>query len=68
MVGTFRMVKDGKLVFSEFFTLSKQAGKIAIRLKHFGGEFKGWEEKDKFVEFPLIKVEGKTAWFGGLTY
>ena len=68
MVGTFRMVQDEELVFSEFFMLIREEGKVLLRLKHFGKDFVGWEEKDKSVDFPLIKVDGKTAWFGGLTY
>ena len=27
----------------------------------------GWEEKDKYVSFPLVKLEGQTAWFEGMT-
>ena len=68
MVGTFRMVQDDKLVFSEFFMLTKVDQGIVLRLKHFNPDMTGWEEKGKSVDFPLIKVEGKTAWFGGLTY
>ena len=68
MVGMFRMVKDEELVFSEFFILVRKDNKVVLRLKHFGKDFVGWEEKDKSVDFPLIKVEDKTAWFGGLTY
>lgn len=68
MVGTFRMVKDDKLVFSEFFMLVKTDEGVVLKLKHFNPDLTGWEEKDKSVDFPLVKVEGKTAWFGGLTY
>jgi hypothetical protein len=69
MLGTFRMVEDGKLNFTEFFMLQKDAdGGIVLRLKHYTPEFDGWEEKDQFVSFPLIKVEKNTAYFGGLTY
>jgi hypothetical protein len=68
MVGTFRMWKDGELAFSEYFHLAEDSGSVRLRLKHFDSDFHGWEEKDKFVEFPLVKVDGKTAWFDGLTY
>lgn len=68
MVGTFRMVKDDKLVFSEFFMLVETDKGVVLRLKHFNPDMTGWEEKAKFVEFPLVKLDGKTAWFGGLTY
>lgn len=68
MVGTFRMVKSEELVFSEFFSISQTANGTLLRVKHFHPDFVGWEEKDKSVDFPLIKVDGTTAWFGGLTY
>lgn len=68
MAGTFRLVKDEKLEFSEFFILSETDGSLSLKLRHFDARFHGWETKDKFVEFKLISVEDKTAWFDGLTY
>jgi len=68
MLGTFRMVSEGKLNFTEFFMLTTVDGQTVLQLKHFGDDFVGWETKDKFVAFPLIKVEGKAAYFEGLTY
>ena len=69
MLGTFRLInKKNRLVFSEFFILQEVNKSLVLRLKHFDADFKGWEEKDKYVEFKLIKVEGRTAWFDGLTY
>ena len=68
LVGTFRLIKDDKLEFSEFFFLLEDNGSLSLKLKHFDAKFHGWELKDRFVEFKLIKVDGKTAWFSGLTY
>lgn len=68
MTGAFRYARDGKLVFSEFFTFAKQDGGVVLKLKHFNPDFTGWEEKDHCVEFPLIKLEKNAAYFGGLTY
>lgn len=68
MVGTFRMMNEGALQFSEFFVLAESKGEISLKLKHFDDKLHGWEEKDKFVEFKFIKAEQKTAWFEGLTY
>lgn len=68
LVGTFRLVKDDKLVFSEFFVLEQAGESLTLKLKHFDAKFHGWESRTKFVEFKLIKVEGQTAWFNGLTY
>ncbi len=69
MIGTFRYARDGRLIFSEYFSLVKsQNGGLVLRLKHFHPDFTGWEEKSDFVEFPLIKLDGQTAYFGGITY
>ncbi|MEO1528118.1 MAG: DUF6265 family protein [Planctomycetota bacterium] len=69
MLGTFRLVENGKLQFTEFFVLQKNAdGGVELRLKHFHSDFKGWESRDKHITFPLIRVEKNIAYFGGLTY
>lgn len=69
MLGTFRMVKDGQLRFTEFCMIQKdERGGVVLRLKHFGRDFHGWEQKDEFESFPLIRVEENTAYFQGLTY
>lgn len=67
-IGTFRFHADGKLVFSEFFQLSQFDGRWSLRLKHFNPTLEGWEEKTKYVEFPLVKIEKNVASFNGLTY
>jgi hypothetical protein len=68
MTGSFRYSKDGKLVFSEYFSFHTDENGTALRLKHFNPDLVGWEDKDGMVKFPLIKVEEKAAYFGGLTY
>ncbi len=69
MLGTFRMVQGDQLAFTEFCMLQKDKdGRVVLKLKHFNPNFDGWEKKDKFVSFPLIKVEKNAAYFGGLTY
>jgi hypothetical protein len=68
MMGTFVFEKDNKVEFSEFFMLSEEQGTLVLKLKHFGPDMIGWEKKDKFLEFRLVKVDGQSAWFDGLTY
>lgn len=68
MIGTFRLVIDGKTEFSEHMALIPQGNSLVIRLKHFDGQLKGWEEKDKSVDFRLVKIEDRTAYFNGLTF
>lgn len=68
MIGTFRLIEDDKLNLCEVFLLTKTDAGIHLKLKHFNDQLVGWEEKDKCVDFPLLKVGKNTAWFGGLTY
>jgi Domain of unknown function (DUF6265) len=67
MAGHFYGAKDGKPQFYEFETIAQVGDSLAFRVKHFNPNMTGWEEKDKFVSFPLISVE-KDVWrFDGLT-
>ncbi|GJM29687.1 MAG: hypothetical protein DHS20C17_23220 [Cyclobacteriaceae bacterium] len=68
MFGTFRVIKNHQLQFSEYMELTESDGSILLRLKHFGKDFTGWEEKDKYVEFKLVKISEGTLYFDGLTY
>ena len=38
-----------------------------MQLKHFGSDFKGWEEKDETVDFKLVKIEKYAVYFDGMT-
>lgn len=67
VVGYFRFVKDGKVVFYEIVTIADTNGSLTLRLKHFHPDLKGWEEKNDVVEFKLVAVEGQTAYFDGLS-
>jgi hypothetical protein len=68
MMGMYRMHKDGKPIFYEFLTLSESEGALMMRLKHFHANFVGWEEKDRTVDFPFIRKEGKRMYFDGMTF
>jgi hypothetical protein len=67
MVGYFRFVKDGKVVFYEIVAIVETNGTLAMRLKHFHADLKGWEEKDDVQEFKLVAIEGQTVYFDGLS-
>ncbi|MCB0838168.1 MAG: hypothetical protein KDD99_15955 [Bacteroidetes bacterium] len=67
MVGTFKATKDGKVNFYEIETISEVDGTLILRLKHFHSDLKGWEEKDKTVDFPLVKITEDKAYFEGFT-
>ena len=68
MMGMYRLVVGGKVVFYEFLTLVEENGSLALKLKHFNPDLTGWEEKDRFVTFRLAKLTPTEAWFGGLTF
>jgi len=67
MLGMFRLVKNGKVVFSEHCAIVETEGGLLLRVKHFDTNFKGWEEKDVSVKFPLVKLTPTEANFDGLT-
>jgi len=66
MVGSFRLVKDGKVEFYELMVLGPDAEGFALKVKHFSEGFEAWEEKADAVRFALEKVEGTRAEFKGL--
>lgn len=69
MTGSFRLDRDDAPGFYEFFVLAPgDDGLLELRLKHFHPDLRGWETKDEFVRFPLLKVEGRQAFFDGLTF
>jgi uncharacterized protein YndB with AHSA1/START domain len=68
MIGSFRFASEGKVVFSEFFSLVRTENGMVLRLKHFHPDMKSWEEKDETTDFELIRVDENAVWFDGLTY
>ena len=68
MVGSFKLRQNGEDSFYEFFVISEEEGSLVLRLKHFNPDLTGWEEKDDFVMFPLVKVDDNSVYFRGLTY
>ena len=68
MMGTYRLLKDGKPVFYEFILLAEDNGTLVMKLKHFHPDFSGWEEKSNFITFRLVAVEPRAVHFDGLSY
>lgn len=68
MVGYFRLVKEGKPVFYEIMTILEVDGSLQLRLKHINPDMTGWEEKNDFVTFRLVKQDDTGVWFDGLTF
>lgn len=67
MAGVFRLVRDGAPELYEIVTLVEEEGSLVLRLKHFGPDLVGWEEKGESVDFRLVRRDPETLWFDGLT-
>lgn len=68
MLGMYRLVVDDRTRFFELITLLEVDGRVVMRLKHFHPNLHAWEEPEEYVDFPLVRVEDETVYFGGLTY
>jgi len=68
MMGSFKLVQDGKVKFYEIITISEIEQTLIMRLKHFDSELKGWEEKDETVDFKLVKLAPTKVFFDGMTF
>jgi len=64
MMGMYRNIQDGKVVFYEFITLDE----TGMKLKHFEPDMKAWEEKADFVHFELIEATANKLSFKGLSF
>jgi len=67
MMGAFKLVVDNRVQFYEIETISEESGTLVFRLKHFHRDLKGWEEKDKSIDFFLVKVSDNKVYFNGMT-
>jgi len=68
MQGIFRFVLQDTLIFTEYMHVFAEDSTLFIKLKHFNRDLTGWEEQAEWTIFPLVAVEGQTAYFDGLTY
>jgi len=68
MMFSFKHVADGKVNFYELGHIRQLGETLVFELKHFGGDLKGWEEKDDKVSSQLVKVEGNRIYFDGFTF
>ncbi|MDX5583869.1 MAG: DUF6265 family protein [Aureibaculum sp.] len=68
MMFVFRLINDNKVQFYEVGGIRQVNETLLMQLKHFHGDFKGWEEKDKTIDFKLVKIEDDKVYFEGLTF
>lgn len=68
MIGTFVQTTDsGGINFSEHMYLMEAEGSLVLRLKHFGADLIGWEEREEMLTFRLVAIEPCAAYFHALT-
>ncbi|HEU4651142.1 MAG TPA: DUF6265 family protein [Croceibacterium sp.] len=58
---------EGGVEFFEIMQIAEVDGSLVYRLKHFSNALAGWEEKDRYVSFPLVAIEPNAVYFDGLT-
>jgi hypothetical protein len=68
MMGMFKLIQEGNVVFYEILSLVEDQGSLALKLKHFNADLTGWEEKDEVRVFPLVQIEPEVAHFDGMTF
>ena len=68
MMFSFKLVSDGKVVFYELGGIRQVENTLIFQLKHFGNDFKGWEEKDETIDAKLVKIENNRAYFDQFTF
>ncbi len=68
MMASFKFVQDNQVKFYELITIAEHNNSLVLRLKHFGPELKGWEAKEQSVQFKLVNLEPKVAYFEGYTF
>lgn len=68
MMFVFKLVVENEVNFYEIGHIRQLDETLVFELKHFGGDLKGWEEKEEVQTFRLIKIDGNRAYFEGFTF
>ena len=68
MMFVFKLVVNEKVAFYEVGHIRQEGETLILRLKHFNSNLTGWEEKDKTVDFKLVKLEGNRVYFDDFTF
>ncbi|PQB05377.1 DUF6265 family protein [Aureitalea marina] len=68
MMCSFKLVMDGEVQFYEIVTISEVEETLVLKLKHFHGDLKGWEEKDETVNFKLVEIQENHVYFDEFTF
>lgn len=68
IIGMYRFTVNDTVNFTEHFMIIEEEGNLILKLKHFDKNFHGWEEKNKYVEFPFIEMKNNYVKFDGIVY
>jgi hypothetical protein len=68
MMFSFKLVVDGVVNFYELGHIRELDETLIFELKHFGGDLKGWEEKEEVQSFKLVKTTENKLYFEGFTF
>ncbi len=68
MMFSFKLVVDNTIKFYEVGGITQNNNTLLLQLKHFHGDFKGWEEKEETVDFKLVKIEKNRVFFDQMTF
>ncbi len=60
--------KSDEVKFYEFGVIMEIEGTLILRFKHFTPDIKGWETKDDYMNYKLVKVTPDKVYFDGFTF
>ncbi len=68
VMGMYKHVVNGDIKFYELMVIVEESKSLVLKLKHFNADLTAWEEKEKTVDFPLVKLTQTEIFFDGLTF
>ncbi|NNF83242.1 MAG: hypothetical protein HKM99_10900 [Flavobacteriaceae bacterium] len=68
MMASFRVIKDGKVMFYEIEIIRQLENTLILQLKHFNNDLTGWETKNETIDWPLIAVYKNKVEFEGMSF
>ncbi len=68
MVGLWKLMNDGQVVFYELMLIVEEEGSLSLKVKHFNEDFTAWETKEDFVRFRFVKFEADAVHFEGISF
>ena len=68
MMFSFKHVADDSVTFYELGHIKQVDETLIFQLKHFGGDLKGWEEKEETVDARLVKLSEDRLYFDDFTF